>query len=555
MSRRICALLLSAVVGLLLAGAISADEPGDASVTLRPGSNVVTWSGSEPYAIANFAGTPVRKVHRFDAVRQKWLSRVVGQDEASLPELHLLPRVQYLLVSGATHELMIPDPAADIDPQANLRFPSTPDDLLRFEAYWPNEDSPLEDLVVLRGEDERLSVEAWVDAATGDVSVWWAIDGRINHAGLASDDVELVPGGHDHGRLYAVSESGQVAVVKLPRVVRLPELELPEMLYGVAAKLPRGPIDKWSWADLDPYTWETVSEALSLIRDAGLQLVRLGMNWEIAQPTPATTNERVLDQYQRLFAMLEERGLVTMPIVYTGSPRWVNGCGITQAPCWAPPAYDAKEVQAWGRILASRFPEIRYWQVSNEVNLTFYRLGRDPYLYVDHLKAIALGIWYENPDAVIISAGIAPGHCTGARQDLCSEDGEEFLEQMYEAGFGPYHDVNGMHYPRAFQWKRYFERYLAVMARYGDRDRPIWVTEMGDPNEDDAVEQGRVIVEELEWLASRSEVRAAIIYSFRDDGDSPSGLARHPYANGFDLKPSYWAVRELLTGQPSPLNC
>ena len=45
-------------------------------------------------------------------------------------------------------------------------FAAAPDDPLRFEAYWPNEDSPLEDLILLRSDDERLSVKAEVLGAS-----------------------------------------------------------------------------------------------------------------------------------------------------------------------------------------------------------------------------------------------------------------------------------------------------------------------------------------------------------------------------------------------------
>ena len=128
------------------------------TITLSRGWNVVTWNGAAPYAIADFADTPVTGVHRWDAVGQQWLSHIVGWDGASLPELHLLPRVQYLLIAEARHELDVPDAVAGVDPRAALRRAAPPDDPLRFDAYWPNEDSPLEDLVVLRGEGERLSV-------------------------------------------------------------------------------------------------------------------------------------------------------------------------------------------------------------------------------------------------------------------------------------------------------------------------------------------------------------------------------------------------------------
>ena len=231
-------LIASALLTALALTAVASASDDTTTLRLTTGHNVVTWSGAEPYAIANFEGTPITHIHRFDAVRQRWLSHVVGQDDATLPELHLLPRVQYLMISDEAHELVIPNPLADIDPLAKLRYPPVPDDPLRFEAYWPNEDSPLEDLVVLRGEDRRLSVDAWVAGGEGDVSVWWAIDGRVNHAGLQSDDVDLTPGAHDHGRLYAVDDSDQVTVAELPRVVRLASyesLDLPEMQFGVAA--------------------------------------------------------------------------------------------------------------------------------------------------------------------------------------------------------------------------------------------------------------------------------------------------------------------------------
>ena len=152
-------------VGLLalLAVIVASTEyavSSELKIELQPGYNAVTWNGAEPYAIGNFADTSVTQIHRWDAVGQQWLSRFVGQDGATLPELHLLPRVQYLIVAEAKHELDVPDPIAEIDPHAALRYAAAPDDPLRFEAYWPNEDSPLEDLVVLRGDDERLSVRA-----------------------------------------------------------------------------------------------------------------------------------------------------------------------------------------------------------------------------------------------------------------------------------------------------------------------------------------------------------------------------------------------------------
>ena len=351
--RATAAALLIPVLLVLVASSVAVGSASEAAtIRLQPGYNAVTWNGAAPYPIADFAETPVTQVHRWDAVGQEWLSHFVGRNGASLPELHLLPRVQYLLVVRAAYEIEVPDPIAEIDPHATLRFADPPDDPLRFEAYWPNEDSPLEDLILLRSDDERLSVKAEVAGGVGGVEVYWLLDGQLNHRGLESDDVELLPGKHDDARLTAVDGLGQVVAVNLPRVVKLPPLELPEMVYGITAHLQRGVAQGWGVDDW--YTWSMAAEAMDMIRDAGLQIVRFDLAWDSAQPTLGELDDSVLARYQRLFAMLDERGLMAMPIIYNGSPSWANGCVPPnpivpgwQLECWSTPAYDEYLVQTW----------------------------------------------------------------------------------------------------------------------------------------------------------------------------------------------------------------
>ena len=564
MSRRICALLLSAVVGLLVAGAISADEPGDASVTLRPGSNVVTWSGSEPYAIANFAGTPVRTVHRFDAVRQKWLGRAVGQSEATLPELHLLPRVQYLLVSGATHELMIPDPAADIDPLAALRFPPAPDDPLRFEAWWPNEDSPLEDLVVLRGEDERLSVEAWVAGGEGEIEAYWVLDGRVNHRGLASDDVELLPGKHDNARLFAVDESGRVAVARLPRVVKLPPLDrsATETRFGVVGHFNDG------------RNYSSIAEveaSAELIKAAGMSIVRKDLSVYL------TESGRLVDfspfGFDAILDVAHRNDLTILAIVGGSSPIWSSSLDKEHWGHWRGVSrHDPVSDQQLGRQIARRWPRQLLFEIGNEPNLSLYGGFVDPHAWAEHHKAMALGIWYENPRAIIVSAGICcygwgdviqymPDSPYPGGGGWIYSDGIAFLEEAYDHGLGRFSDIIGVHpvpYTSQdnFRASQLLEQYIDVIDRRGDLDKPVWATELSTFLDEDSEKRGPYLVGELEFLSNHPRVRAAIIYNFRDKppptDTSVSGLVFGSYERGFTPKPEYWAVREFLTGKPPP---
>ena len=575
------AVMLPLVAALALLAVASAEE-STTTVTLGPGYSAVTWSGAEPYAIANFEGTPVTQIHRRDAVRQKWLSHAVGQDDATLPELHLLPRVQYLLKSDAAHELTIPNPLADIDPLAKLRFPAAPDDPLRFEAYWPNEDSPLEDLVVLRGEDERLSVEAWVEGGTGEVSVWWAIDGRINHEGLESDDVELIPGGHDHGRLYAADETGQVVAVALPRVVRLPELQLPEMTYGILGAFPVVALPKnddldWNWKFyLD--NWAGAETLLDYISEAGFPVVFFdSFDWFYFEHAGKNRyDEGVLAGWDRLVAMARERDLDIF-VTVNRTPLWGSADLRTTGS-----VLDPQDVADMMGMMAKRWPEVKYWQRRSEPNVGFAHTINGPQAMVEESKAAALGVWYANPDAVVVSPAV-----TGSISDRFGNslvDGYDdftFLQLMYDAGLKDWIDVMGYNWyscpldnEELEVWLSVIDEHLQIMADNGDGDKPFWLTETGwssagpwhgralsllrnSPSLATEDLQAQCIVNMMSALTERDDVMGISIYTIADAvspvlKDDNFGLLEYVDGVNFTPKPAYWAVREFLTGQPPP---
>ena len=541
-------------------------DAGAGTITLSRGWNVVTWNGAEPYAIDNFADTPVTGVHRWDAASGQWLSRFVGRDSGSLPELHLLPRVQYLLIADATHELDVPDAVGGVDPCGALRFAGPPDDPLRFDAYWPNEDSPLEDLVVLRGEDERLSVRAEVSGGSGGVSVWWMIDGRVNHLGLASDDVDLTPGAHDHGRLFAVDDVGQVAFVDLPRVVRLPKLELPEMVYGVASG---GVYGHWPRVD-----WQH-EEELEWMREAGLTISRWDIGWLWIEARPGQINETDLEERDLWLTRFADRSMQALPIVANWNPLWATMQDVSSSrSTLTPRPLDVAHAQEHARLVARRWPQQVYWQIGNEPNLSSFWRGIDPWAFADLLKAVALGIWYENPEAVIVSAGLCCGFSEFDRdweawlwETHRQALGSTFLRALYEAGFGPWHDVGAVHYVSAAE----LDQIRAIMAMNGDGDKPLWVTESGVPTHGkfrptgsggvSESEQAAYFREHLQLYQDREDVRGMIVFMLADrtlagcPGEEPHcgmGVLEELEDGSLRPKPAYWVIREFITGKSPP---
>ena len=542
-------------------------------IELQPGYNPVTWNGAEPYAIDNFQDTPITQVHRWDAVRQEWLSHVIGRDGATLPELHLLPRVQYFLLARAPYELDVPAPLASIDPRAPLRFAAPPDDPLRFEAYWPNEDSPLEDLVLLRADDERLSVRAEIAGGVGDAQVWWVIDGRVNHVGLASDDVELTPGAHDDARLVAVDGIGQVAVVQLPRVVKLPPLELPEMQFGVLAHI--GNSSAWVGTQM-PYQYPNqLRTALDLMVDAGLTITMADWTWN-----PVTNWQYQLPHFDLAERELELRGMDIIAIAQA-VPQWGSAMDVSSSrvkepygiPIWYNSPWNDPNAKAQElAYMATRWPSIRYWMVAHESNLNaFYSTG-DVVRLTDEIRAAALATYYANPQTVIVAPGLTGSYFVESNPGLWVGY-PEFLQALYDLGFRRYVDILAVH-PFTGWWgsvdqtvaemMRYIDSVRAIMKRNGDEAGILWATShgwnTGDKNEGNYVREeimAELQVAAFKALAERDDVSAALIYNFMDTwmipGEAGFGIVEYdPQSGSFVPKPTYWALREYLTGKPPP---
>ncbi|MCX7681812.1 MAG: cellulase family glycosylhydrolase [Anaerolineae bacterium] len=176
--------------------------------------------------------------------------------------------------------------------------------------------------------------------------------------------------------------------------------------------------------------------------------------------------------------------------------------------------------------LARRYRgRVRAYQVWNEPNLAREWGGRtpDPAGYVELLRVCYIGIKSADPNALVISAGLAP---TGNGPPEAIPD-IDYLIAMYEAGAAPYFDMLGVHAPgfayppeispdevaakhggHRFFCFRHVEDARAVMVRYGDEDKQVAVLEMGWTS--DPIHPGYA------WFAVTEEQKAAyLVRAFR----------------------------------------
>lgn len=248
---------------------------------------------------------------------------------------------------------------------------------------------------------------------------------------------------------------------------------------------------------LQAYLWwheEIARRDLRLIHDAGFDWVKQNVGWRDVEGIA----KGHYDWYftDRIVADAEELGLKVL-FRLDSEPAWTvpprgdsSGNG---------PPEDPQDLGDFCHALAERYRgRVDAYQVWNEPNLAREWGGHppDPAEYVELLRACYTGVKTADPDALVISAGLAP---TGNGPPEAIPD-TDYLTRMYESGAAPYFDLLGVNAPgykappeippeeaadtpryggRRFFCFRHVEDMREIMLNYGDEDKQVAVLEMG----------------------------------------------------------------------------
>jgi hypothetical protein len=280
------------------------------------------------------------------------------------------------------------------------------------------------------------------------------------------------------------------------RLYPLPHIDGPE--YGIQTFLWWHVDNKTGWRDAD------------LVRDLGFQWLKETFPWI------AISGSRGGYDWFRpdgVVALAEERGLKLL-VRLDHPPEWAFPADPAAGP--ADPLLFAEFCGAVATRYAGRIAAYEVW---NEPNLAreWNNLPPNPGQYVELLKACYLAIKAVDPQAIVVSAGLAP---TGTDDPAVAMPDMKFYEALYAAGGAPYFDMLGVHAPGymnpperspdeteadpdlAVRWItfRHVEDVRALMVAQGDGDKQIAITEMGwtsDPVND-----------AYSWYAVDEETRA-----------------------------------------------
>ncbi|MCL7451563.1 MAG: cellulase family glycosylhydrolase [Anaerolineae bacterium] len=209
---------------------------------------------------------------------------------------------------------------------------------------------------------------------------------------------------------------------------------------------PSGPVEmKSPGYAMQAFLWwrpEVAQRDLELIRDAGFGWVKQVFAWREIEGTGKgqydwSVSDRIVEQ-------AESVGLHVIARL-DSDPTWASGQAYpnTDNIIMTPPE-DYQDFADFCYALASRYKgRIAAYQLWNEPNLSreWGGMAPDPEGYVDLLKEGYEAIKRADPNAIVISAGLAPT----TRWDHVAMPDTEYLQRMYAAGAAPYFDALGAH--------------------------------------------------------------------------------------------------------------
>ncbi len=217
-----------------------------------------------------------------------------------------------------------------------------------------------------------------------------------------------------------------------------------------------------------------------LVNDLGFDWAKSYVNWETVEPEPGKF--RWTDPDNVVSALGDQQVKILLRV--HGSPAWARPPGASLS-------HPPMKLDDFGKFLialAERYKgKVSAYEIWNEPNLN-YEWGNqppDPVAYTNMLKTAYTAIKQVDPDALVISGGLAT---TGEGSPTAYGD-LAFLQGMYDAGAKGYFDALGSH-PYAFgrppdesnPWGLSFDRVASqheVMQSNQDGETPIWITETG----------------------------------------------------------------------------
>jgi polysaccharide biosynthesis protein PslG len=308
----------------------------------------------------------------------------------------------------------------------------------------------------------------------------------------------------------------------------------------------------------------TASE-LARMGDGRVGTLRVNFVWSAVQPSESSPLN--WSYYDAIIGGAASQGIEVLPTVYS-SPPWA--ASRTNHP---PNKGHLEEFRAFVRAAAERYgaggsfwvahPSISpkpvvWWQLWNEPNFpNFWYRKPNPKQYVALLRVFHEAVKAGNPAGKVVLAGLFPTPAEHVRGGI---NLDRYLTAIYRHHGKPLFDAAAVH-PYASRPSvslDYIREARRIMARFGDKRSPIWVTEIGwasggaaTPLTVGSRRQASYVRSTFRLLAKnrrRLKIAGVIWYSWRD---LPGGIwFNHTglFTQGYEAKPAWKAFVGLSGG-------
>jgi hypothetical protein len=221
---------------------------------------------------------------------------------------------------------------------------------------------------------------------------------------------------------------------------------------------------------------------LARLGRGGIGTLRVNLAWAYVQAGPDAPYD--WSHYDPVVAGAAASGIRVLATVY-GSPPWAE-----PTPEYPPLGSNLPKFQDFVRAAVRRYgaegtfwnehpllPKLPVtdWQLWNEPNFPlFWKPRPSASGYLELLRAFHAAVKRTDPEARILVGGLFPRPAGGTTM-------VDFLSDLYRGGAGPLFDAMAVH-PYAATPRDALATVATardVMRRFGDAEKPIWITEIG----------------------------------------------------------------------------
>lgn len=294
-----------------------------------------------------------------------------------------------------------------------------------------------------------------------------------------------------------------------------------------------------------------VEKAVAQLKELGVGFIRMDVLW-----ADVRSGEQQFDfsRYDKIVSQLADNDIGIVSLLHYNKHHSENGKEI-----WMKPPDSVDEFTRYVEATVKHYRgRIQHWEIWNEPNHPFYWDAPEDGLarYCQLLKASYAAVKSVDPSALVLNGGLARPVVEG-------------VQNLYRQGVKNSFDLLSIHTfidPLSKNPEQEFDELVIgiqkEMASHGDKDKKIWITEMGCPGVPDAKNreqwfqgEGMSEAQQAEWLKKQfdllkkhPQIEKMFWAFYRDTDGMFNGSTDHLGLVRFDLtpKPAFRKLQEMI---------